>query len=554
VSDPNLDRIVNATISATTKVPTVEGFDTPLIAAYHAHYADRVRPYDDEDGMIADGFNLEEPALLVARAMFAQGISPVKIGRRAAPWIQLVDLTPAAVTPGLVYSITIAGTLVQYTALGGDDLNAVCTALTSAIGLVAALAADPDAIITNGVSTAGAQTYTGAQLNGVIGGNAVVPGRYASITFNNHVDWDATVGILTSIDPNGNQQTENFNIPNGGNATVNLTKKFQRIVSLAIPAQSGVGGTFTLGVRARATAANVGGTKVRVTAAFGADLIPYAHRSATSNLSLFDATADSGIAADLAQILVADRDWYGLALDSNGAAEIEAAAAWAESQTHVQFVAQTPDTAVSDTTSVADVTSVGAYLKSHTYYRSVPWFHPNIGTDFLAAAILASSLQETPGSATLAYKTLAGVSAYPLTSAQEANLRAKNVNRYVTIARIDSTLDGVTAAGEWADVIRFRDWQISDIQLSVFATFANNRKVPFTNPGAEIVSGAVRASLARGVAATGLSATPKPTVTAPDVETLDATVRQTRRLPNVKFSARLAGAIQAVDIRGEVTA
>jgi hypothetical protein len=554
VSDPNLDRIVNTSISATTKVPTLEGFDTPLIAAYHTHYADRVRPYDDEDGMLADGFNLEEPALLVARAMFAQGISPVKIGRRAGSWTQLIDLTPAAPVAGLVYTITIAGSVVQYTAGGGDDLNAVCTALASAIGLVAALAADPDAFITNGVSTAGAQTYTGAQLNGVIGGNAMVPGRYPSITFNNSADWDATVAVLTSIDVNGNQQTENINIPNGGNATVNLTKKVQRIISLAIPAQSGAGGTFTLGVQARASAANVGGTKVRVTAAVAADLIAYANRSATSNISLFDATADGGIAADLGNILTADRDFYGLVLDSNGSAEVEAAAAWAEGQTHVQFMPQTADSAVSDTTAVADVTSVAAYLKTHNYYRSVPWFHPNIGTDFLAAAILAVSLQAKPGSATLAFKTLAGISAYPLTSAQETNLRGKNVNRYVTVAKVDTTLDGTTAAGEWADTIRFRDWQISDIQVSVFGGFLNNPKIPFTNPGAEIIAGCVRSSLARGVENQGLSATPKPTVTTPDVDTLDPTVRQTRRLPNVKFRARLAGAIQAVDIRGEVTA
>ena len=109
-------------------------------------------------------------------------------------------------------------------------------------------AADADAIIATGASTAGTQTLITTSLDGVIGQGEIYPPRNLTMTFSNHADWDATTATITGTDENGVSQTENFSIPNGGNATVTGSTKFRTVTSVAIPAQSGTGGTFTVGV------------------------------------------------------------------------------------------------------------------------------------------------------------------------------------------------------------------------------------------------------------------------------------------------------------------
>ena len=72
--------------------------------------------------------------------------------------------------------------------------------------------------------------------------------------------------------------------------------------------------------------------------------ISYAKLKALMFIPL-DETADPGIVADLTAIRLADPDWYGLGLDSNSKAEVEAAAAWAEAE-QIIFGSNTADTEV----------------------------------------------------------------------------------------------------------------------------------------------------------------------------------------------------------------
>lgn len=111
-----------------------------------------------------------------------------------------------------------------------------------------AAAASATAIIaTGGASTAGIQTLTGASLNGAVGVGTMFPPRNLTFTFSSHADWDATTAVVTGKDENGNTITENFAIPNNGNATVTGAVLFTSVTQIVIPAQSGTGGTFTVG-------------------------------------------------------------------------------------------------------------------------------------------------------------------------------------------------------------------------------------------------------------------------------------------------------------------
>lgn len=113
---------------------------------------------------------------------------------------------------------------------------------------IAALAADPDAIVASGLASAATpQTVDGAALNGVIGAGRAVPAQQVTATFSSHVDWDATTAVVTGEDADGNPQTDTIAIPNGGAATASTVKAFSRVTSILIPAQSGTGGTATIG-------------------------------------------------------------------------------------------------------------------------------------------------------------------------------------------------------------------------------------------------------------------------------------------------------------------
>lgn len=108
--------------------------------------------------------------------------------------------------------------------------------------------ADVDAILaTGGASAATAQTISGASLDGAVGQGLISPPKNVTLVLSNHSDWDATTAVVTGEDEEGQVIEEDFAIPNGGNATVTGAKIFAKVTSVYIPAQTGTGGTFTVG-------------------------------------------------------------------------------------------------------------------------------------------------------------------------------------------------------------------------------------------------------------------------------------------------------------------
>lgn len=143
-----------------------------------------------------------------------------------------------------------------------------------------AAAADADAIIATGGSTAGIQTLTAASFDGTGqgggGAHLNVP-SFITLTLSSHADWNATTAVLTGVTKEGVTASENLSIPDAGNATVTSTTSFWKITSLVIPAQAGTGGTFTLGVAATGralTGAQVLGVALRDTMVIDDDELP----------------------------------------------------------------------------------------------------------------------------------------------------------------------------------------------------------------------------------------------------------------------------------------
>lgn len=272
--------------------------------------------------------------------------------------------------------------------------------------------------------------------------------------------------------------------------------------------------------------------------------------AAPSYLLLEQDHADPGVATDLAAILTENDTWYGLYNLYNSKAEVQAIAAWTESNEKL-FLADTQDTVV--ITTAVGGTDVADDLKDSSYFRTAAVYHP-ANDEFLGAAILGRCLPLDPGSETWMFKTLAGVAVYTLTSTHLTNLRAKNCGYYYSINDRAITAQGKVASGEFIDTVRFRDWFKARTQERMFLTMLNNEKVPYTDPGINLLAADLKAQISEGIAVGGIATDPEPTVTVPKARDAAPADKAARLLRGLKFTYTLAGAIHKVEVRGNVSA
>ena len=204
------------------------------------------------------------------------------------------------------------------------------------------------------------------------------------------------------------------------------------------------------------------------------------------------------------------------------------------------------------------------------YYRTIHMYAGVAGdtvpenNKFAALAWMAKCFGYTPGSETWAFKTLSGIKTASLTTSEKSALAKVNVTPYLEYAgrNITANIGGKVDAGEWIDVIRFRDWLKNLIQINVFNFFYANSKVPFNDNGIAGVESQILAALEAGQKNGGIDQTTYDddgneivpfTVTVPLAASLTETEKSSRKLTGVTWTARLAGAIHATEIKGKLT-
>lgn len=262
--------------------------------------------------------------------------------------------------------------------------------------------------------------------------------------------------------------------------------------------------------------------------------------------SLADATTDPGIATDLNAIIAADPAWYGLLLDSQSLAEVEAAAAWTESNKYL-CVFNNSDTANASSVSTTDIFYV---LKNSAYERTEGLFAQSQLLCYSAAAWMGRLFPTLPGSENWAFKTLAGVPADALTTSQIHAVENKNASVYTPLAGLNLTQFGKTPGGEWIDIIRGTDALTNQLQIGVLALQANSLKVPFTDAGIDmyrsVIAGVLKAFQDSGFIADA----PAPFISLPTAAQVSSINKAARNLAPVSFSATLAGAINSAQLTG----
>ncbi len=526
----SLDQLVNVSIVVEATAPAAANFGVPMIAASHSHWSDLIRFYDDLSGLKADGFDVTEPAYLAVSAMLAQNPTVVgfAIGRRALPFTQVVKLTLSSTTSGDVYSFNLTGSdgVVHAISVPSTGVPA-----TDAATMAALFPVSP--VVKTGTGTL-ALTLTGtATVQGNLAVQITTAGAEGPAVFAWQMGTLSGSGITTSTT---NALTGTGLTANWGAGTAVKGDSYASTVILNVGTIGALSSVVTF-TQASGKLSNFDSWVNR-------------WNNSAPILALQDVTTDPGIATDLAAIYAFNQGWYGFALDSNSAAEIEAAAAWVESNGMHVFSANNSDAAdIGSGASVFTVLDAAAYARTHCMFSGSKLL------SYSGAALLGKILPLTPGSYTPAYKTLAGVpadSAAILTGSAVTNLTAKNGNYYTTFKGINVVISGITPSGEYLDTTIFIDWLKDAIQTAVFTLLTNNLKIAYTDLGVAQVVNVIKGVLGQGIQNGGLAATPAPTVSAPSVGSVSLANVAKRNLPNVTFTATLAGAIQSLQISGAV--
>ena len=257
------------------------------------------------------------------------------------------------------------------------------------------------------------------------------------------------------------------------------------------------------------------------------------------------------VTADLDAIENANNDWYAIVSTSRDVPTVKSIATWTEVRKKI-FGTASSDPVIIDVAAGADNTSIAAWANQQGLARTFVMYHQDAAFDYPEAAWFGRVLPLEPGSENWAYKTLNSISISNLTTNQSINALSKKANTYEFIGGVAITRYGTMGQGEYIDIIRGVDWLTARIQEFVYSVLVNNPKVPYTDAGIASVQSQVLRALQLGISNNFIAESPQPIVTVPLAANVPPTDKANRILRNVKFTATLAGAINIVNITGNV--
>ena len=314
-------------------------------------------------------------------------------------------------------------------------------------------------------------------------------------------------------------------------------------------------------------AAAIGQTSAPVTANAVEDTVTLANQTSGTalavqpqgNLAMQVVAGTETVTQALATIANSPFNWYGLVITSRDKEDVLAAAAWTESNEKL-FGTASADAGIIDPETTDDLAS---QLQAHQYFRSFGVYSATAATQYPEAALMSSMFTYYPGQETWALKKLAGIAYDELTEGQALVAHGKNFSTFEPFRNFAVTQGGLTAAGEWIDVIRLRDALVEQIKVSVVSAMINaDGKVAFTDDGIQMIGNAIRAPLDLNVRRGGIATeeldendriVPSYTLSLPRSSQVPFNDKANRLLRDVYFTARLAGAIHVSEIKGSLS-
>jgi hypothetical protein len=184
-------------------------------------------------------------------------------------------------------------------------------------------------------------------------------------------------------------------------------------------------------------------------------------------------------------------NWYGCMVCGATDADNEAIASYLQGATppSIDFYAS-PDTSASNDSIFAQLQTQALSRAFGIASTTQSAEYPN--NAYAAAAAMGVAMGLNTGLAgsnfTMAFKSLPGVAAEPLSQSQVTNLEAQNANLLLTYQNGFTFLyPGKTASGQFLDITMGLDRLLSKIQIGVMNLFVGQTAVPQTDPGEALI-------------------------------------------------------------------
>lgn len=258
--------------------------------------------------------------------------------------------------------------------------------------------------------------------------------------------------------------------------------------------------------------------------------------------------------AEINKLVASNPNWVFLLTDASTDAEKIAIAEYVETQ-DIIYITSTTDAEVLNPASTTDL---AATLASRAYTHTILLHRkPKDAVEVMPEAAYVGRHSTVPiGSNLWGYKTLAGLDAQNYTSTEIAALKAKNTQFYTKVGA-DSVVAGDmnVAGGEKIHVILGALWLKIRIGEAFWNLLYTNERILYTVQGASLFQAELYRVLSEAVQLGILTDDTPFQISMPDVNKLTSQQRATGILSNIKFRARLAGAIIYVDgVQGTVYA
>ena len=183
----------------------------------------------------------------------------------------------------------------------------------------------------------------------------------------------------------------------------------------------------------------------------------------------------------ITKITDANNSWYALGIYSKTPDDVLNVARYIET-TKKMFLTSTNSKDVSDTPYKENSKDIGSLFKKNSFKSSGIIFsndsdkYPEIGAIGLAMAYDA-------GTATLAYKTIAGIKPDYISTTKYNNLESKNVNTYEEISGINVLRYGKFSAGNFIDIKITMDFINARIQECFYSLLTKKDKILYSKVG-----------------------------------------------------------------------
>lgn len=173
---------------------------------------------------------------------------------------------------------------------------------------------------------------------------------------------------------------------------------------------------------------------------------------------------------------------------------------------------------------------------------------------YVAEGLVSTMAPRQIGSYTFTFKNVQGVQAAKFNSTTVSQFEKANCSVYINEAGVLMNSKGVCTSGEYIDNVQATHYIKARMTENVFRMFALAEKVPYTDTGIALVVSEIekvlKHSYSVGIIADDEAGNPEFTITAPKRADILKTTVAKRILPDVRWRAVVAGAVEKVEIRG----